>query len=88
MSLNLNFSGVVLEKRKSLGYTQVDMSEMLDKSVRWYQQIEGGKVTPKLELASQICQLLDIDMNQIRDAASVDKDAVERVKKRVSEKRG
>lgn len=88
MKSSLVFSGEVLKKRLQCGFTQSDMSELLDRSLRWYQEIESGRVTPKFDLACYTCHLLDIDMNKIRDSVPLDYEAIERVKSRKRKQTG
>lgn len=88
MKTNLIFSGELLKKRVQLGFTQSDMAEVLDISLRWYSEIESGRKMPRSELIFEICRLLDIDMNKIRDAVPLNKDAIEQVKNRKRNKAG
>ncbi len=56
-----DFGKQIREKRKSLGYTQKDISDFLGVSVSFISDLENGKPTIEFEKALKLANMLGLD---------------------------
>lgn len=61
------FSKQLYIARLRTGYTQKQIAEKADISVRWYQRIENGYSTPGGELVVKLMIILNIDKECFKD---------------------
>ena len=57
-----DFGAKLRERRKSLGYTQKDLSEYTGLSISFLSDLERGKKTAELEKALYVANILGIDV--------------------------
>ena len=57
-----DFGTKLRERRKSLGYTQKDLSEYTGLSISFLSDLERGKKTAELEKALYVANILGIDV--------------------------
>jgi y4mF family transcriptional regulator len=53
---------IVLARRKTLGYTQQDLADLLGCSQRWIWELEQGKENIYLKRLLRLCKELDIEL--------------------------
>lgn len=59
MELNKKLIGIrIMQKRKALGYTQEELSEMIDYSKNHISSVERGVCVPTTQFIFKICSLL------------------------------
>ena len=56
---------MIKEKRKSLGYTQEEMSAMLDISLRQYVRIDQETSFPRSDILGKLIELLNLSNEEI-----------------------
>ncbi|MBE5970680.1 MAG: helix-turn-helix transcriptional regulator [Lachnospiraceae bacterium] len=56
-----DFGKQIREKRKSLGYTQKDISDFIGVSVSFISDLENGKPTIEFEKALKLANMLGLD---------------------------
>ena len=71
MSVKQRFASAVFHAREKMGITQEKAAEALRISVRWYQQIEYGRVLPSAELTLKIIAVYGINGECLREYESV-----------------
>ena len=69
------FSKILKQKRKERGWSHSDLAEAISVSVRWYQNIESGKVMPNGPVMIRLQILLGIDPNDFLDEAGINMEA-------------
>ena len=57
----VDFGKQIREKRKSLGYTQKDISDFIGVSVSFISDLENGKPTIEFEKALKLANMLGLD---------------------------
>jgi transcriptional regulator with XRE-family HTH domain len=67
----MNIGVVIKEVRKQKGLTQLDLSEHANLSVRTIQRIENNEVEPTLYSLKNIGEILEIDLQEIRNENSL-----------------
>ena len=67
MSIKFRFASAVFHSREKMGITQEKAAEALNISVRWYQQIEYGRVLPSAELTLKIIAFYGINGEVLRE---------------------
>lgn len=56
---------MIKEKRNALGYTQVQMANMLKISLRQYVRIDNEEDLPRRDILNKIIEILELDDNEI-----------------------
>mgnify|MGYP001139676320 CR=1 FL=1 len=56
---------MIKEKRNALGYTQVQMANMLKISLRQYVRIDNEEDLPRRDILNKIIEVLELDDNEI-----------------------
>lgn len=56
---------MIKEKRKSLGYTQEKMSELLNISLRQYVRIDTEEDLPRRDILRELIQILNLSNEEI-----------------------
>lgn len=74
MSIQKEFGRIVREKRKAIGYTQEVLAEKADITTRHMHTVEFGEAEPGLRMAVAIADILDIDLNELKQYAVHDAD--------------
>ena len=64
-SIKYIFSSAVFHSRDNLGFTQQQVAEAVNISVRWYQRIEKGERFPNSIVFLRIVLFLDIDLRKV-----------------------
>lgn len=73
MSLQIEFGRMVRESRIARGYTQEQLAELADITARYMHDIEYGKSAVGLRTATALADILDIDLNILKQFAIHDK---------------
>lgn len=71
MSLKSKFSSEVYHARKEKDYTQLEASNALYISKRYFQRIEKGEKFLSTELLLEFGKFLDIDLNKLKDEVNL-----------------
>lgn len=71
MCFEFIFSGDLYHARKKHGWSQQKVAEMIAISVREYQNIERGRVTPHLKTFLRLVFLFDLDIELYREVLAV-----------------
>lgn len=61
----MHLSNNIKTLRKRRGLTQEDLSKVLDKTKATVSDYEKGKSTPPLEVALQLCDIFNVDLNSL-----------------------
>jgi len=61
----MHLSNNIKTLRKRKGLTQEDLSKVLDKTKATISDYEKGKSTPPLEVALQLCDIFNVDLNSL-----------------------
>ena len=72
MSFKFTFSGDIYRARKQLNMTQQQVAEATSISRREYQNIEGGKVVPRIETFLKLVYFFDLDIHEYRKVFDID----------------
>ena len=67
MKFNTLFSRDLYHARKKFGFTQAEVAERVDTSVRNYQYIEKGENIPRGDTLLKLIYLFDLDINRYRE---------------------
>lgn len=62
MNINLRFALYLYETRAEHNLTQEKMAEIIDVSVRWYQNFEKGSKTPNFRAICLLVKSFDLDL--------------------------
>ena len=73
MTLTMKFSEVLYNARNAKKLTQSQVAEAVSISVRWYQKVEAGLRLPGTIPALKLMLLLDIDVEELREASGLPK---------------
>lgn len=71
MTFRFQFSGDLVRTRQAKGWTQMDVSNLIDLSLREYQNIEGGKCVPGAEIFLKLVFLFELDIERYREGLAV-----------------
>ena len=66
MSIKKDFSNLLYQARKEKKLTQEQAAELCKISARHYQDIEIGRVNPKLTTAVRLASVLEISLNELK----------------------
>lgn len=66
MSIKKDFSNLLYQARKEKKLTQEQAAELCKISTRHYQDIEIGRVNPKLTTAVRLASVLEISLNELK----------------------
>lgn len=58
----MDISKIVSERRKELGITQTDLSELAEVGISTVKDLERGKGNPSLKTLERICQVLGFEI--------------------------
>lgn len=61
---------MLLRARREKGYTQEELAEKCRLSLRHYQAVEAGKANPRLDTFLRICQVLELQVEDLLPAAA------------------
>lgn len=67
MSHNMIFANIIYQYRKENKLSQEKMAEICHISTRHYQNLESGKVNPRLDTVLHIASVLDISLDSLKD---------------------
>lgn len=84
MALQIEFGRIVQEKRAEKHYTQELLAELVDITVRHMHTVEYGEAEVGLRTAVALADILDIDLNILKQYALHDTDG--RYRKEYDEK--
>ena len=73
MKFNTLFSKDLYHARKKFGFTQAEVAERVDTSVRNYQYIEKGKNIPRGDTLLKLIYLFDLDIDRYRETLKMPK---------------
>ena len=73
MKFNTLFSADVFHAIKKSGFTQAEVAEMVDISVRNYQYIEQGRFIPHGDTLLKLIYLFDLDIDRYREVLGMPK---------------
>ena len=73
-------AGIVKDKRKVLGYTQKEVSEMSRISLRSIQRIEKGEVMPRSHTLRLLADCLDFSLGFLNETQIVEKEGLDKYK--------
>ena len=76
MSFEYQFSSDVFHAHTNLGLKQLFVANALGISLREYQNIEYGRVSPQLKTFLKLVYLFDLDIDAYREVLGVEKIAV------------
>lgn len=62
MNINLKFALYLYETREEHNLTQEKMAEIIDVSVRWYQNFEKGSKMPNFRVICLLVKSFDLDL--------------------------
>ena len=80
MSINHTLAHELFLHRTALGYTQEEVSEMVDISTRWYQELENGRRIPNSCIFIRLLFVLELDIEVFRECSGLNQNAVDRIK--------
>ena len=73
MTLTTKFAEVLYNARDKKKLTQSQVAEAVSISVRWYQKVEAGLRLPGTIPTLKLMLLLDIDIEELREASELSK---------------
>ena len=73
MKFNTSFSKDLYHARKKFGFTQAEVAERVDTSVRNYQYIEKGEIIPHGDTLLKLIYLFDLDIDRYREVLKMPK---------------
>ena len=73
MKFNTLFSKDLYHARKKFGFTQAEVAERVDTSVRNYQYIEKGKTIPHGDTLLKLIYLFELDIDRYREVLGMPK---------------
>ena len=65
-----NLAHVLLRARKEKGYTQEELAEKSQLSLRHYQAVEAGKANPRIDTFLRICEALELQPEDLLPIAA------------------
>lgn len=74
-----NYNKLIIEKRKSLGWSTEHLAKVLKEKESWIKKIESGKIAPPLYLAKKLERVLGITL--LTDVLEIPPDEIEPSKK-------
>lgn len=76
MSLKVEFGKMVRQKRLAIGMRQMQLAKLADIELRHVYNIEQGITEPKLRTVVVLADILNLDLNKLRQYALHDADGV------------
>ncbi len=72
MSMEMRFSNELYRCRLDRGFTQREVAEQLNISLRWFQYIEKGQRMPSSKLMLEIFVLFEINGSRLKNPEEID----------------
>lgn len=76
MSLQVEFGKMVRQKRKAKDMKQMQLAKLADVETRHIYNIEKGLVEPKLRIIIVFSDILELDLNELKQYAKHDTDGM------------
>ena len=73
MKFKKQLSGDLYHARDNSGFTQAEVAERVDTSVRNYQHIEKGETIPRGDTLLKLIYLFDLDIDRYREVLGMPK---------------